>query len=174
MNAALLRGAASDLDGPGSAGQSWRPRASRHGRPLRGEGGAELLAGGLGDRGCGAVPPDGFSCARYDIRVGVDLVGRADHPVDLLERAEGGGIVGRGHAKLGIRNPAWSLGWRRRWLAEDGMPHHRQLRGVDRGLVLVERHHMRTGQAIQGDGLRDGVCGVVADGVCQVGGAGQR
>ena len=54
--------------------------------PLPGEGGEELLAGGLGDRRCGSVPPERFLCGRYDVRVGVDLIGRADHPVDLPER----------------------------------------------------------------------------------------
>ena len=46
-------------------------------------------------------------------------------------------------------------------------------RGVDRGLILVERHDMRGGQAVQGEHLRGGVCGVLADGVGQIGGAGQ-
>jgi hypothetical protein len=30
------------------------------------------------------------------------------------------------------------------------MPHHRQPRGVDRGLILVERHHVRAGQTVLG------------------------
>jgi len=78
------------------------------GRSLPGEGGEELLAGGLGDRRCGAVPPKGFARVRYDIRVGIEVIGRTGHPIDFPERAEGGRIVGRGHAQLGIGDPAGS------------------------------------------------------------------
>ena len=34
-----------------------------------------------------AVLAEGFPRARHDVRVGVDLLGRADHSVDLPERA---------------------------------------------------------------------------------------
>src|SRR5713226_1735880 len=47
------------------------------------EGGEEQLAGGLSDRRLLAVLPEGFPRARDDVRVGVDLLGRADHAVDL-------------------------------------------------------------------------------------------
>jgi predicted DsbA family dithiol-disulfide isomerase len=53
------------------------------------------------------------------------------------------------------------------------VPHHRQPRGVDRGLILVERHDVRAGQAVQGEGLCGGIGGMLADGIGQVGRAGQ-
>ena len=53
------------------------------------------------------------------------------------------------------------------------MPHHRQPRGVDHGLIVVERHHVRADQAVQGERLRGGIGGVFADGIGQVDGAGQ-
>jgi predicted DsbA family dithiol-disulfide isomerase len=49
------------------------------------------------------------------------------------------------------------------------VPHHRQPRGVDRGLILAERHHVRAGQAVQGEGLCGGIGGMLADGIGQVG-----
>jgi hypothetical protein len=49
------------------------------------------------------------------------------------------------------------------------VPHHRQPRGVDRGLILVERHDVRAGQAVQGEGLCGGIGGMLADGIGQVG-----
>jgi hypothetical protein len=116
--------------------------------------------------------PERFLRARYYVRIGVDLLGRADHPVDLPERAEGGRVPGRGRAQLGIGDPAGSLGRLRRWGAEDGVPHHRQPRGVDHGLIVVERHHVRADEAVQGERLRSGIGAVLADDIDQVGGAG--
>jgi hypothetical protein len=92
------------------------------------------------------MPPERFLRARYDVGIGVDLVGRAD--------------------------PAGSLGWLGRWRAEDGVPHHRQPRGVDHGLIVVERHHVRADEDVQGQRLRGGIGRVLADGIDQVDGAG--
>jgi hypothetical protein len=52
------------------------------------------------------------------------------------------------------------------------VPHHRQPRGVDHGLIVVERHHVRADEAVQGERLADGICGILADGIGQVCGAG--
>ena len=117
-------------------------------KPIRGEGGEELLSGWLGGRRRGAVLPERFLRARYDVGIGVHLLGRADHPVDLPERAEGGRVPGRRRAQLGIGDPAGSPGGLGRWRAEDGVPHHRQPRGVDHGLIVVVRHHVRADQAV--------------------------
>jgi hypothetical protein len=111
------------------------------------------------------VLPERFLRARYYVGIGVDLLGRADHPVDLPERAEGGRVPGRGRPQLGVGDPAESPGRPGRWRAEDGVPHHRQPRGVDHGLVVIERNRVRVDEAVQGDRLRGGICGVLGDGI---------
>jgi len=80
--------------------------------------------------GPAGVPPERFLNTRYNVWVGVDRLGRADHPVDHPERAEGDRVVGRGRAQLRIGDPAGSLAWRRGWHAEYGVPHHHRGQSV--------------------------------------------